>query len=164
MLSCKEDKPTEPTNSVPNIQSISASPPTVKVNETTLLSCVAIDADGDNFHGIPVVSNIRGITDTIYGEVSRTFADKYNFRLRQEFEQHHGNQRITGADQWDEDDFKKQDVDMPDGEGIEMELAEREHNIGSNKKEQVYVKEVRKKNKGPDPLEGSGPLSHYFFL
>jgi hypothetical protein len=48
---------------------------------------------------------------------------------------------------WEENDFKKHDVNMPDGEIIEMELAEREHIIGSNKKEQAYVKEVRKKNK-----------------
>jgi hypothetical protein len=43
---------------------------------------------------IPAISNQRRITDTIYGEVSRTFADKYNFRIRQEFEQHRGNQNI----------------------------------------------------------------------
>jgi hypothetical protein len=50
------------------------------------------DAHDDNFHGIPVISNTRGITDTIYGEVSQTFADKYNFRIRQEFEQYHAEQ------------------------------------------------------------------------
>ncbi|MHC4423604.1 MAG: hypothetical protein ACYSWR_02900 [Planctomycetota bacterium] len=46
-------------------------------------------ADDDNdFYGIPTVLDVRGITDTIYGEVSRTFAEKYNFRIRQEFEQY----------------------------------------------------------------------------
>jgi len=39
------------------------------------------------------VANLRGITDTFYTEVSQTFADKYNFRLRQEFEQYHGEQK-----------------------------------------------------------------------
>jgi hypothetical protein len=43
---------------------------------------------------IPAISNQRRITDTIYGEASRTFAEKYNFRIRQEFEQHRGNQNI----------------------------------------------------------------------
>ncbi len=47
-------------------------------------------ADDDNdFYGIPTVLDVRGITDTIYGEVSKTFADKYNFRIRQEWEQYH---------------------------------------------------------------------------
>ena len=42
---------------------------------------------------VPSVVNMRGITDTFYGEVSHTFAEKYNFRLRQEFEQYHDKQR-----------------------------------------------------------------------
>ncbi len=50
--------------------------------------------DAARINAIPVISNQRMITDTIYGEVSRTFADKYNFRVRQEFEQHRGNQNI----------------------------------------------------------------------
>ncbi|MHC4659115.1 MAG: hypothetical protein ACYS83_08060 [Planctomycetota bacterium] len=45
------------------------------------------------------ISNQRRITDTIYGEVAQTFAEKYNFRIRQEFEQHHGDQRIDNADE-----------------------------------------------------------------
>jgi hypothetical protein len=46
-------------------------------------------ADDDNdFYGIPTILDVKGITDTFYGEVSRTFAEKYNFRLRQEFEQY----------------------------------------------------------------------------
>jgi len=47
------------------------------------------NASTDSVYGIPTILDVRGITDTIYGEVSRTFADKYNFRLRQEFEQYH---------------------------------------------------------------------------
>ncbi len=42
--------------------------------------------------GVPDVINMRGITDTFYGEVAHTFAEKYNFRIRQEFEQFHDNQ------------------------------------------------------------------------
>ncbi|MFH1371713.1 MAG: hypothetical protein ABII09_10580 [Planctomycetota bacterium] len=42
---------------------------------------------------VPGVVNMRGITDTFYGEVSHTFAEKYNLRIRQEFEQHHDRQR-----------------------------------------------------------------------
>ena len=48
--------------------------------------------------GIVNISDQRRITDTLYGEVSRTFADKYNFRIRQEFEQHHGSQTITSQE------------------------------------------------------------------
>lgn len=48
LLTCGEEKPTEPTNSVPEIHSVSASPTTIKVNEMTSLSCVATDADGDD--------------------------------------------------------------------------------------------------------------------
>ncbi len=48
--------------------------------------------DDGSFYGIPDVANVRGITDTIYGEIARTFAEKYNFRVRQEFEQYHAEQ------------------------------------------------------------------------
>jgi len=49
IISCsKDDTPTEPTNNAPKIQSVSASPSTVKVNETTSLTCVATDEDGDD--------------------------------------------------------------------------------------------------------------------
>ena len=41
-----------------------------------------------NFRGIPSINNVRGISDTVYGEAARTFFDKYNFRLRQEWEQY----------------------------------------------------------------------------
>ncbi len=57
--------------------------------------------DDDRVLGLWGISNQRRTTDTIYGEVSNTFEDKYNFRIRQEFEQHHGNQRISGADELD---------------------------------------------------------------
>ncbi|MFA6425258.1 MAG: hypothetical protein WCW64_03640 [Phycisphaerae bacterium] len=40
----------------------------------------------------PDIVNMKGVTDTIYGEVSQTFAEKYNFRVRQEFEQYRDNQ------------------------------------------------------------------------
>jgi hypothetical protein len=42
---------------------------------------------------VPGVLEMKGITDTFYGEVSHTFAEKYNFRIRQEFEQYHDRQR-----------------------------------------------------------------------
>ena len=48
LFSCSEDQPTEPENSAPIIQSITASPPSIKVNETTSFSCIATDADGDD--------------------------------------------------------------------------------------------------------------------
>ncbi len=54
--------------------------------------------DAGSFYGIPDIANIRGITDTFYGEVSQTFAEKYNFRVRQEFEQYHSKRRgLQGA-------------------------------------------------------------------
>ena len=49
-------------------------------------------SDTTSFQGIPTVLNQRGITDTIYGEVFQTFADKYNFRIRQEWEQYRDSQ------------------------------------------------------------------------
>ena len=50
-------------------------------------------SDTISFQGIPTVLNQRGITDTFYGEVFRAFADKYNFRIRQEWEQYRDSQR-----------------------------------------------------------------------
>ena len=59
---------------------------------------------GENFYGVPSsIRNQRGITDTFYGEVSRTFADKYNFRIRQEFEQYHDKQRGSLTARYDND-------------------------------------------------------------
>ena len=51
------------------------------------------DPANDTFQSVPDTVNMRGITDTFYGEVAQTFADKYNFRIRQEFEQYHDSQR-----------------------------------------------------------------------
>ena len=48
-----------------------------------------------DFYGIPAVRNFKGITDTIYGEMAHTFNEKYNFRIRQEFEQYHDDQLTT---------------------------------------------------------------------
>ena len=53
------------------------------------------------FRAIPDIVNMRGITDTIYGEVSQTFAEKYNFRVRQEFEQYHDNQNGPLSERFD---------------------------------------------------------------
>ncbi len=50
-------------------------------------------AGGGTYYGVPDVLNTRGITDTFYGEVSRTFAEKYNFRAKQELEQYHAEQQ-----------------------------------------------------------------------
>ncbi len=58
-----------------------------KDGKEVLLHGRKADDDGD-FYGIPTVLDVKGITDTFYGEVSQTFAEKYNFRLRQEFEQY----------------------------------------------------------------------------
>jgi len=60
--------------------------------EVLLRGARGVDTGSNNFYGVPDVVNMRGITDTFYGEVSRTFAEKYNFRLRQEFEQYHDSQ------------------------------------------------------------------------
>lgn len=49
------------------------------------------------------------------------------------------------GDKWDEDEFEKYETEMPRGEVIEMELAERGSFIGSKKNEKIWVKEIRKK-------------------
>ena len=46
IISCSET--TTPSNNAPKIQSITATPSSIRVNETTSLTCVATDADGDN--------------------------------------------------------------------------------------------------------------------
>jgi hypothetical protein len=51
------------------------------------------DPGNNTFQSVPDIVNMRGITDTFYGEVFQTFAEKYNFRIRQEFEQYHDSQR-----------------------------------------------------------------------
>ncbi len=50
-------------------------------------------------------------------------------------------------DKWADSEFEDYNVDMPTGEIIKMKLAERGSCIGSNKKEQIWIREVRKKNK-----------------
>lgn len=47
--------------------------------------------DDSDLLSIPTVLNARGVTDTLYAEVSSTCAEIYNFRIRQEFEQYHSN-------------------------------------------------------------------------
>jgi hypothetical protein len=51
------------------------------------------------------------------------------------------------GDKWDENEFEKYEAKMPQGEVIEMKLAERGALIGSKKSEKVWVREVRKLNK-----------------
>ena len=48
LFNCADDQPTEPKNNAPQIKSITASPASIKVNETTSLTCVATDADGND--------------------------------------------------------------------------------------------------------------------
>jgi len=50
-------------------------------------------------------------------------------------------------DKWEDTEFENYNVDMPDGEVIEMKLAERGTLLGSVKKEQIWVREIRKQNK-----------------
>ncbi len=49
------------------------------------------------------------------------------------------------GDKWEENEFKKYEAKMPQGEVIEMELAERGALIGSRKSEQIWVREVRRR-------------------
>ena len=49
LFSCSEDKPTEPENNAPIIQSVTASPDSLITSRITLLTCVATDSDGDIF-------------------------------------------------------------------------------------------------------------------
>jgi transposase len=51
------------------------------------------------------------------------------------------------GEKWDEDDFKKYDATMPQGEIIEMKLAEKETWIGAKKSDRIKVREVRKLTK-----------------
>jgi len=48
------------------------------------------------------------------------------------------------GDKWDKNEFETRNVKMPQGEVIEMELAERGSFIGSKKSGRIWVKEVRK--------------------
>ena len=49
------------------------------------------------------IADLRGITDTIYGEFSNTFAEKYNLRIRQEFEQYHAEQKAFALARFNDD-------------------------------------------------------------
>lgn len=62
--------------------------------EVLLRGADAVAVGGGTVSAVPVVSNVKGTTDTFYAEAAQTFADKYNFRVRQEFEQYHENQRV----------------------------------------------------------------------
>lgn len=59
--------------------------------EVLLRGADGVTIDGSTFSSVPVVVNIKGVTDTLYAEMARTFADKYNLRVRQEFEQYREN-------------------------------------------------------------------------
>ncbi len=48
------------------------------------------------------------------------------------------------GDKWNESEFETREVKMPQGEVIEMELAERGSCIGSKKSEKIWVREVRR--------------------
>ncbi len=48
LLTSCDNESADPNNSAPSIQFISADPPSLKVNESTTLTCVASDPDGDN--------------------------------------------------------------------------------------------------------------------
>ncbi len=50
-------------------------------------------------------------------------------------------------DKWDENDFEKYEAKMPQGEVIEMELAEKNTWIGAKKSEKIEVREVRRLTK-----------------
>jgi len=60
--------------------------------EALLRGSTGQDRAGREIRGVPDVINMKGITDTFYGEVAHTFDKKYNFRIRQEFEQFHDKQ------------------------------------------------------------------------
>lgn len=62
--------------------------------EVLLWGADGINTNGQTYSSIPIVANLRGVTDTLYAEAARTWAEKYNVRVRQEFEQHRDNQRL----------------------------------------------------------------------
>ncbi len=61
--------------------------------EVLLSGGFTLAAGQPDFYAIPSVVNLKGITDTLYVEIAKTFAEKYNIRIRQEFEQYHDDQR-----------------------------------------------------------------------
>ncbi len=50
------------------------------------------DAGGVTRRSIPDILNQKGVTDTVYGELSHTIADRYNVRARQEWERYRDKQ------------------------------------------------------------------------
>jgi hypothetical protein len=60
--------------------------------EVLLRGADGVTAGGKTVSSIPVVAHVKGVTDTLYTEVAHTVAEKYNFRVRQEFEQYHDDQ------------------------------------------------------------------------
>ncbi|MHC4461946.1 MAG: TonB-dependent receptor [Planctomycetota bacterium] len=73
------------------------------------------DAGNNTYQSVPDILNMRGITDTFYTELAKTFAKKYNFRIRQEFERYRDDQwgpldaafdingNLTSNERFDED-------------------------------------------------------------
>ena len=63
--------------------------------EVLLWGGLATSGSAPNFRGIPSVQSVRSFTDTVYGEFAHTFADKYNLRIRQEWEQHRVDNQVV---------------------------------------------------------------------
>lgn len=62
--------------------------------EVLLRGAEGVTTGSETVSSVPVVANGRGITDTFYAEAAQTFAEKYNLRVRQEFEQYHDNRKL----------------------------------------------------------------------
>ena len=73
LLSCSgNDSSTNPSNHPPEIQSITADPPSLAMNDTTTLICLADDADGDNLYYVwsSASGNFLGVNGNIGDTVS----------------------------------------------------------------------------------------------
>jgi hypothetical protein len=62
--------------------------------EPFLRGAAGTAAGGRAFSSVPIFANLRGITDTFYAEAAYTLAEKYNLRIRQEFEQYREDRRF----------------------------------------------------------------------
>lgn len=62
--------------------------------EVLLRGAEGVTTGSETFSSVPVVAEGRGITDTFYAEAAQTLAEKYNLRIRQEFEQYHDDQSL----------------------------------------------------------------------
>jgi len=62
--------------------------------EVLLRGADGISTGGQTFSSIPIVAHTRGITDSFYAEAACTWAEIYNLRIRQEFEQYRDDQRL----------------------------------------------------------------------